>query len=273
MLWQYLAHSSRGSGVHECVWTVAWSKDAQTAGVGNAAVRMPPGCAGQQPLQPVDWVVIAGACTAGLGSLNLVDDATCYPIRGQVMRMKAPWVKHVYMFDEPYYVIPNVDTVVVGGTAQRGDFNQTVSDGDAKDIHSAVTSFLPSLKAAPIAYQWVCTPCVCMQVPALSPHCSICAGDPAGDAGQRLRLCLMCSLNGMSVSQAGLRPGRMGVRLEREDMVLDGQADGQAVAVIHNYGHGGSGITLHWGCVEDAINLAANALSKPAQQANARSRM
>jgi D-amino-acid oxidase len=45
---------------------------------------------------------------------------------------------------------------------------------------------------------------------------------------------------------AGLRPGRPEVRLERE--ALD-------VPVVHNYGHGGSGITLSWGCAADVVAL------------------
>lgn len=46
----------------------------------------------------------------------------------------------------------------------------------------------------------------------------------------------------------GLRPGRPTVRLEPEP-----QPDGKLV--IHNYGHGGAGITLSWGCAEEVANL------------------
>ncbi len=46
--------------------------------------------------------------------------------------------------------------------------------------------------------------------------------------------------------QAGLRPSRKGgVRLELEHFKLKG---GKTVKVIHNYGHGGSGVTISWGC-------------------------
>ena len=49
--------------------------------------------------------------------------------------------------------------------------------------------------------------------------------------------------------QVGLRPGRHEVRLEREDF-----ADGRAI--IHNYGHGGAGFTLSWGCADEVVTLA-----------------
>ena len=50
--------------------------------------------------------------------------------------------------------------------------------------------------------------------------------------------------------RVGLRPFRKsGVRLEKEKL-----RDGRSV--IHNYGHGGSGFTLSWGCAQDVFELA-----------------
>jgi D-amino-acid oxidase len=50
--------------------------------------------------------------------------------------------------------------------------------------------------------------------------------------------------------RVGLRPFRKsGVRLEREQL-----PDGRTI--IHNYGHGGSGFTLSWGCAENVFDLA-----------------
>lgn len=46
----------------------------------------------------------------------------------------------------------------------------------------------------------------------------------------------------------GLRPGRPSVRLELE------QVGGRHV--LHNYGHGGAGVTLSWGCAEEVVSLA-----------------
>src|SRR5215471_18309873 len=52
--------------------------------------------------------------------------------------------------------------------------------------------------------------------------------------------------------RVGLRPFRKaGVRLEKEKL-----RDGRAV--IHNYGHGGSGFTLSWGCAHEVMQLAIN---------------
>jgi D-amino-acid oxidase len=50
-----------------------------------------------------------------------------------------------------------------------------------------------------------------------------------------------------------LRPARPFVRLEAEP-------DG-ARTVVHNYGHGGAGVTLSWGCAEDATDLVLAALA------------
>jgi D-amino-acid oxidase len=49
--------------------------------------------------------------------------------------------------------------------------------------------------------------------------------------------------------RVGLRPfRRSGVRLER-DRLRDGRA------VVHNYGHGGAGFTLSWGCARKVLEL------------------
>jgi D-amino-acid oxidase len=52
--------------------------------------------------------------------------------------------------------------------------------------------------------------------------------------------------------RVGLRPARPQVRLEAE------QSGG--VTIVHNYGHGGAGVTLSWGCAQDAAELVLAAL-------------
>src|SRR4051812_40179964 len=54
-------------------------------------------------------------------------------------------------------------------------------------------------------------------------------------------------------SAVGLRPGRPAVRLERETL-----PDGRPL--IHDYGHGGSGFTLSWGCAGEVVRLASQAM-------------
>lgn len=48
--------------------------------------------------------------------------------------------------------------------------------------------------------------------------------------------------------RVGLRPARPSVRLEAEQH--------GPLTVVHNYGHGGAGVTLSWGCALDAAALA-----------------
>ena len=53
-------------------------------------------------------------------------------------------------------------------------------------------------------------------------------------------------------NRVGLRPFRKsGVRLEG-DRLHDGRT------VIHNYGHGGAGFTLSWGCAREVLQLASS---------------
>jgi len=52
-------------------------------------------------------------------------------------------------------------------------------------------------------------------------------------------------------SRVGLRPGRPTVRLEAERWP-------GANLLVHNYGHGGAGVTLSWGCAADVVGLIEN---------------
>jgi D-amino-acid oxidase len=48
--------------------------------------------------------------------------------------------------------------------------------------------------------------------------------------------------------QVGLRPARARIRVEREQL--------GSATLIHNYGHGASGVSLSWGCAKDVVALA-----------------
>jgi D-amino-acid oxidase len=48
--------------------------------------------------------------------------------------------------------------------------------------------------------------------------------------------------------RVGLRPTRASVRVEEDVVVSDGR-------LIHNYGHGGAGVTLSWGCADTVTSI------------------
>jgi D-amino-acid oxidase len=48
--------------------------------------------------------------------------------------------------------------------------------------------------------------------------------------------------------KVGLRPGRSAVRLEAELWA-------PGMLLVHNYGHGGAGVTLSWGCASEVVEL------------------
>ncbi len=54
--------------------------------------------------------------------------------------------------------------------------------------------------------------------------------------------------------RVGLRPGRPSVRLEAER-----PAPGKLL--VHNYGHGGAGVTLSWGCADEVLRICAELLA------------
>ncbi|XP_065569577.1 D-aspartate oxidase-like [Artemia franciscana] len=161
--------------------------------------------------QLVDTYDIIVDCS-GIRARDLAGDRSVAPKRGQVMRVTAPWIKAVILddSDDGNYVIPNMDSVVLGGTHQEGDWNMNIYPEDTQFILEGCQRLVPALKHVPVQREWV-----------------------------------------------GLRPGRPSVRLDREVV----RVKNRKVTVIHNYGHGGSGVTLFWGCAKEAADLVGEALS------------
>ena len=54
--------------------------------------------------------------------------------------------------------------------------------------------------------------------------------------------------------KVGLRPGRPTIRLETDELP-------DARPCVHNYGHGGAGVTLSWGCADEVVRLVRAALA------------
>jgi D-amino-acid oxidase len=80
------------------------------------------------------------------------------------------------------------------------------------------------------------------------------AADPATTVQIVAECCHVLNIDEPRViaERVGLRPFRKsGVRLER-DRLRDGRT------VIHNYGHGGAGFTLSWGCAREVLDAATS---------------
>ena len=54
----------------------------------------------------------------------------------------------------------------------------------------------------------------------------------------------------------GLRPARAAVRLEKEQ----GQGAYDGAVLLHNYGHGGAGGALSWGCAREVVEKVGQAV-------------
>lgn len=95
---------------------------------------------------------------AGLGSHGLLDDTDMYPIRGQVVRVKAPWMTSIWFWgpdDRKSYIIPNVDSVVLGGTADKNNWDTTPSILETERILGDVCEVFAAFRSAPIESVWV----------------------------------------------------------------------------------------------------------------------
>ncbi|MGW0705451.1 NAD(P)/FAD-dependent oxidoreductase [Streptomyces sp. NPDC002643] len=144
-------------------------------------------------------------CT-GLGSRNLVPDASVRPIRGQLVVVENPgvttWLTSV---DGPgaksTYFIPQPGGLILGGTAEDDVWSLTPDPVIAEEIVRRCAVLRPEIAGARVLEHRV-----------------------------------------------GLRPARAGVRLEKVPL-----AGGRVL--VHNYGHGGAGVTVAWGCASEVAGL------------------
>ncbi|KNB53652.1 NAD(P)/FAD-dependent oxidoreductase [Streptomyces caatingaensis] len=68
------------------------------------------------------------------------------------------------------------------------------------------------------------------------------------------RVCPGLTASRVVAHRVGLRPARHRVRLEPDPRRLPGGA-----LLVHNYGHGGAGVTASWGCAREAVELVLGA--------------
>jgi len=122
------------------------------------------------------------------------------PIRGQVVKVHAPWIKTFFYAENDTYVIPRSDGVILGGCRHYESNDVSISRHDSAAIKERCFKLIPSLQRARILKEF-----------------------------------------------AGLRPHRSIVRVEPEML--------GKLKVVHNYGHGGYGITAAPGTSKHAVKL------------------
>ncbi|KAL8830138.1 MAG: hypothetical protein Q9170_005877 [Blastenia crenularia] len=175
-------------------------------------------------------------CT-GLSALSLASDRTCYPLRGALLRVvndgtDFPQVHSSLAItadaaedNEIVFIVPRNDNIlIIGGVAQpnQWDLDLQIDSPEIQRMRARAEAFLPGLKHAKL--------------------------DPEYPLAQ------------------GLRPAReRNIRVERElrkrKVVLRGEYEVEEPSrIIHNYGHGGSGWSLSFGCSADVAALVEDVL-------------
>ncbi len=86
---------------------------------------------------------------AGLGARRLADDPTVVPVRGQVVVVEQIGIERWWLDGAgPTYVVPRSRDVVVGGTAEEGDWSRTPSDRVTEEVLARATRLVPELAGA-----------------------------------------------------------------------------------------------------------------------------
>lgn len=92
---------------------------------------------------------------AGFRSRELVGDTSVYPVRGHLIRLRAPWIKNWVYTEDSAYFIPGFDSVAIGGIRQKNNFSLDIDPKDTVGILERCQRLWPSLKGASIISEWV----------------------------------------------------------------------------------------------------------------------
>lgn len=165
---------------------------------------------------------------AGLGARELAADPGVVPARGQVVRVEPTGFRTCLIQNNsgrPTYIVPRIDDIVLGGTFELGQEDTTPDPATRADILRRCAAL-----ALPL------DPRFAMSLAALV------GGEFARAFAKRVGPDLAGAPPAVIREElAGLRPTSPRVRVEAERL-------GPDRIVVHNYGHGGAGVTLSWGC-------------------------
>jgi len=176
----------------------------------------------------------------GARSLGGVEDSNVFPIRGQTVLIRAPWIRNgitckrtVDGVAEWSYLIPRRNgEAILGGSADPDDWDTNPRPDITSGILQRALQLCPDI---------------------VPPHLRKNGPEPTVEDLQPLIVKIGC----------GLRPGRKGgIRLEA-DWVENG--DKKRVPVVFNYGHGGGGYQTSWASAAAATDLLDKALGNKGQ--------
>ncbi|KAI0336691.1 D-amino-acid oxidase [Cubamyces sp. BRFM 1775] len=182
--------------------------------------------------EPVDALIVC----PGLGARTLggVEDKDVYPVRGQVVLIRAPWIdfgrtiSHVAQGLWTYNIPRRNGDVILGGTKEDNDWYPAARPETTTEILQRCLELCPEL-APP----------------------SIRAARPG----------TIDDLRPLILEEGcGFRPQRKGgIRLDVE--WVQGRGEGK-IPMVFNYGHGGGGYQSSWGSAAIALDLLEKALAE-----------
>jgi len=139
-----------------------------------------------------------------LGAKKLISNKLLKPVRGQILRINAPFIKHAILTDK-YYIITNSEIIIFGGSKPHDNWNTSVDIFDREFILDGCKTLFHGIAMENlIKEEWV-----------------------------------------------GLRPFRETPRVQKEIFKFNGKN----YLIIHNYGHGGSGVTIFRGCAKQVFDM------------------
>ena len=106
------------------------------------------------PALPAPTVGSVVVNCAGLGAGALAQDASVYPVRGQIVRLRRPEGLRDWLVDDsgptdrPLYVVPRGHEVIIGGTAEPGNYDLRPDAVTAQGIVARATALVPELAGA-----------------------------------------------------------------------------------------------------------------------------
>lgn len=165
---------------------------------------------------------------AALGSIEIVNDISMFPLRGALVRVKdeqglvdgAHCISHKETSSDEQsmiFIVPRGknNTVILGGLVQMDQWGESmgIEDPLIRQMYDGCLSFLPELRALPL------------------------------DKEEPVR--------------AGLRP------FTQANVCVESVPE---THLFYNYGHGGAGVTLSWGCAQEIIQRIQTRFQQEASQ-------